>query len=368
MTLVKRGSTWWYDFYHKGTRYQASTRQTDKRKAKDVEDAAKAKLVIGIEEKKPVPTLREFIESRFEPWAKATFEKYSAKTWRDWYKPNLAAISAYEALSGRKLDQVTSEVAAEFAAYRQGKKLAVSSVNSSLRVLRRILRQAAAWGAIPAAPKLTFLRGEKHRDRVLNPIEMERYLTAAPEPLSSFAAVLADTGMRPEENFRLRWESLTWVNGRHGSLRVTHGKTKAARRVLPMTPRVRNILEVCWVNAGKPDDGWVWPAPTRSGHAEPSTFKKQHAKVFETLAEQAKENGEKAGLRFTFYDFRHTFLTRLAEAGCDTWTLAKIAGHSSIRMSERYVHPSEDAVFAALERLPHAIAGDSSGSPRQLRQ
>jgi hypothetical protein len=54
---------------------------------------------------------------------------------------------------------------------------------------------------------------------------------------------------------------------------------------------------------------------------------------------------------FVLYSLRHTFLTRLGESGCDAWTLARIAGHSSIAMSARYVHPSEDAVLAALERL-----------------
>jgi integrase len=51
------------------------------------------------------------------------------------------------------------------------------------------------------------------------------------------------------------------------------------------------------------------------------------------------------------YAFRHTFLTRLGESGCDVWTLARIAGHSSIAMSNRYVHPSEDAVLTAMSRL-----------------
>jgi hypothetical protein len=32
-------------------------------------------------------------------------------------------------------------------------------------------------------------------------------------------------------------------------------------------------------------------------------------------------------------------------------TLARIAGHSSIAMSTRYVHPSEEAVLTAMERL-----------------
>jgi hypothetical protein len=31
--------------------------------------------------------------------------------------------------------------------------------------------------------------------------------------------------MRPEECFRMRWEYVTWLNGRNGALLVKHGKT-----------------------------------------------------------------------------------------------------------------------------------------------
>jgi Phage integrase family len=51
------------------------------------------------------------------------------------------------------------------------------------------------------------------------------------------------------------------------------------------------------------------------------------------------------------YSLRHTFRTRLGDSGCDAWTLARIAGHSSISISSRYVHPSHDAVLAAVEKL-----------------
>ena len=54
---------------------------------------------------------------------------------------------------------------------------------------------------------------------------------------------------------------------------------------------------------------------------------------------------------FVLYTLRHTFLTRLGEGGVDVWTLARIAGHGSLAMSARYVHPSEDAVFSAMGRL-----------------
>jgi integrase len=195
------------------------------------------------------------------------------------------------------------------------------------------------------------LRGEARRERVVTPIDEARYLAVAPEPLCSVATVLVDSGLRPEECFRLQWENIAWVNGRHGTMSVTHGKTAAARRTIPMTPRVRSVLESRWKTAQEPAEGFVWPAQTRSGHIEPSTLRKSHARAFEIVAEQAKENNQKPVAPFVLYSLRHTFLTRLGESGCDAWTLARIAGHSNIAMSARYVHPSDDVTFAAVERL-----------------
>jgi integrase len=116
-------------------------------------------------------------------------------------------------------------------------------------------------------PRNPDVSGERHREFVLSRQEEAQYLAVAPEPIASIATVLADSGMRPEECYRLRWDAITWVNGRHGTLLVTHGKTAAARRVLPMTPRVRNLLETRWESVGRPAEGWVWSAPTLSGHA-----------------------------------------------------------------------------------------------------
>src|SRR5450432_4627274 len=119
-----------------------------------------------------------------------------------------------------------------------------------------------------------------------------------------------------------------------------------------MKPRVRQILHSRWEAAGKPEEGWTWPAPTRSCHLEGSSIKKQHAKALETSKVRP----------FVLYSLRHTFLTRLGESGCDAWTLAKVAGHSSVAISSRYVHPSEDAVLAAMSRL----GGHNSGHTANL--
>jgi integrase len=315
---------------------------------------------VGIREKETMPTLAEFIDNRFEPWARSQFERSSPKTWKGWYRTNLRVLSGFPALADTKLDQISSEDTTAFAAHRHAKNLQVSSINSSLRVLRRLLRVAVEWGVIPACPKVKLLRGERHRERVITPVEELKYLAAAPEPLSSIATVLIDTGMRPEECFRLRWESMSWENGRHGSFLVTHGKTAAARRMLPMTPRVRTALEAEWKRAEKPLEGWVWAAPTASAHVEPSTLKKQHVRTFKTLAEEAKKRNEKPVRPFVLYTLRHTFLTRLGASGCNVWTLARIAGHSSLQMSSRYVHPSQDSVLDALANLQPKIGQPES--------
>ena len=90
-------------------------------------------------------------------------------------------------------------------------------------------------------------------------------------------------------------------------------------------------------------------------HVEPSTLKKQHARTFKTIAEEAKKNDDKPVRPFVLYTLRHTFLTRLGASGCNVWTLARIAGHSSIQMSSRYVHPSEDSVLDAMANIHQKI-------------
>lgn len=316
---------------------------------------------------RPVPTLAQFIDHRIIPWAKATFETRKPNSWL-WYRTEARAIKACNRIANLKLNEITSERISDFAAYRLSLGLQVSTVNSALRVLRRILHLGVEWGEIVAVPKVKRLSGETHRDRVITSAEETRYLAAAPELLSSLAAVLLDTGLRPEECYRLQWEDVTWINGRHGSLRVTHGKTAAARRVLPMTSRVRNILETRWLNAGKPDEGWVWPAPTRSGHIEVSGLRKHHVKTFAAIAAEAKKQNQKPVRPFVLYSLRHTFLTRLGQSGCDAWTLARIAGHNSIAISARYVHPSDDAIMTAFSRLG-VVDGShkNSHSPEMLR-
>jgi len=75
-----------------------------------------------------------------------------------------------------------------------------------------------------------------------------------------------------------------------------------------MTSRVRTVIEERWASANEPEEGWIFPAETKSGHIEKSTLKKQHKKVFETVNKEAAKNDEKPVRPFVLYDLRHTFL------------------------------------------------------------
>jgi integrase len=93
------------------------------------------------------------------------------------------------------------------------------------------------------------------------------------------------------------------------------------------------------------------------------------------ITKEAAKNNLKPVRPFVLHSLRHTFLTRLGESGCDAWTLARIAGHSSIGISTRYVHPSSDAVLDAMARLGGHKSGhgyqqaeSSSTAPKQLTQ
>jgi integrase len=359
MAIYKRGSIYWYKFTFNGEAIRESTRQKNQHTARQMEAAHRASLAkgeVGIRDKRLSPKFSDFCLQRLEPWAKSSFEQSTPNNWL-WYRAGIRAVLGYKPLANAKLDAVGNELAAEFAAHRLAEGLQVSTANSALRVLRRALRLAEQWGVLEAAPAISLLPGERHRERVVTLDEEAKYLDAAPEPVKSIAAVLADTGLRPDECYRLRWENITWANGTNGTLLVTHGKTGAARRGLYLTPRVRFILETRWEFAGKPTEGWVWPAPTRCDHVNHASLKKQHIRTFKTANAQATKMAASTGAKavlltpWVLYSFRHTFLTRLGESGCDAWTLARIAGHSSIAISSRYVHPSEDAIQNAMSRL-----------------
>ena len=54
---------------------------------------------------------------------------------------------------------------------------------------------------------------------------------------------------------------------------------------------------------------------------------------------------------FVPHSLRHTFGTPLGESGADAFTIMKLMGHSTITVSQRYVHPSPESVERTVGRM-----------------
>ncbi len=355
----KTSKNWWYKFVWNGELIRESTKQANKRVAEQMESAhrtALAKGEVGIRERQPAPTLADFAEKDFLPFVRSTFTA-KVKTLK-YYEYGVKALTACEKLAGARLDAITTETIAGYVAKRAEVGLEISSINRELQALRRMFTLALEWGRVSTAlPKVRMLSGENHRERVLTPPEEAIYLKYATPLLHDVAVILLDCGLRPEECFRLEWSSI-----REGLIEIQYGKTDNARRRIPMSQRVAAVVEMR--KTGN-ESRWVFPAPTKSGHMEPSTVKKPHAKACEGGAKDDEKTGEKRYdvQPFPLYTLRHTCLTRWAPH-MDPWTLAHLAGHRDMAITKRYVHPQAETIRAAIERarIPAPVVSEASNA------
>jgi len=198
-------------------------------------------------------------------------------------------------------------------------------------------RSAGLLLNIASELRLRFFRGRLAYRRALEGIRATQRGQQPKQPdaflLRDAAIVLMDCGLRPEECFRLKWME----NIRDGAIEIHTGKGRGSRRRIPISPRVRSILEMRRTGG---TSEWVFPAPTKSGHIESSSLKKQHA-------EAVKTSGV---VPFVLYTFRHTCITRWAKH-MDPFTLHVLAGHTDMNTTKRYVHPSDEDIIEAMERV-----------------
>lgn len=57
----------------------------------------------------------------------------------------------------------------------------------------------------------------------------------------------------------------------------------------------------------------------------------------------------------SLYTLRHTALSRMIASGIDDFTVMAISGHRSVRMLERYTHPTNARKIDALESIPASL-------------
>jgi len=362
-------------FKHDGRLIVKRTKATTAKAARNIEGQIRSELAMGhfeiLKPRPESPTLADFLKKDFTTFNESRFaEKPSTLAY---YAYGVKQLSASD-LGKLKLSEITSQHAAGFAAAHS--KLSKSTVNCGLRTLRRALNLALEWGKLEHKPKMSLAKGERQRDRILTEGEFLAYRDACRQPWRDVVTLLYGTGMRPGEAYALRWEHVL-LNGTGGLIQIVAGKTQAARRLLPMVPEVYRMLTERSETQKHPTEGWVFPSGSACGHFDESSAKNQHIAALHAFAAAHKSmKSEKsvseiakaakieeslvhvhygvieAGLKaFPPYTLRHTALTRLAEAGCDAFTLAKIAGHSSITITQRYCHPQAEAIERAFAKL-----------------
>ena len=133
--------------------------------------------------------------------------------------------------------------------------------------------------------------------------------------------------------FLLRWECVDW---RTRTIFIPFGKTKNARRRLPMTERVAQAL---LARMPMKPEGWVFPsARSKSGHLT-------------TVAKAWHNAREKAGLpkSVVMYCARHTFGTVAATSG-NLFAVKTAMGHASLQTTEKYQHPGLEQIRATMEQ------------------
>ena len=356
----KGSKNWWYKFSWNGETIRESTKVTNKRAAEQMEAARKTQLAkgeVGIKDRKPSSTLKAFLTNSFLPFFEAT--KREEPNTLMFYRSRVKKLLEDATLAGSSLDKITSEEIVSYISRRREREPngAVATINRDLATLRRAFHLASEWNELTTKPpKISLLDGEAGRERVLSDEEEFAYLAAAASPLlRCFATIILDCGLRPEEVYRLRWAE----SYRDGRIVVHWGKSKAARRSIPVTQRVAAMLSM---QQSVTAEGWIFPAPTKSGHIEQSTVKKQH---YRAIAESNLTP-------FVPYDLRHTCLTRWARY-LDPFTLKKLAGHESLETTMKYVHlnerDSEARLAEAREQMQKAATevkgGHSFGHSRE---
>jgi integrase len=343
----KTSNNWWYKFFWNGELVRASSKQSNKRIAEQIESAHRTRLAkgeVGIRDEKTAPTVAEFSEQDFLPHIRARFADKPATL--AYYQIQVKHLTGYGPMASAPVDAVTPEIISGFVEKWRAAEYEVSSINCALQVLRRMLRLAVEWGeSEKAAPRVQLLPGERRRERVLIPTEEAAYLKATrqigegileayeralegiratardeqpikpedPYLLRDVATVLLDCGLRPEECYRLRWEHV-----RDSALRIPFGKTANARRSIPLPNRAAVLLDM---RKSVADSEWVFPAPTQSGHMEQSTLVKRHAKACELASIEP----------LPFYTFRHACLTRWSSHMDPSWRALRATAISAPR-------------------------------------
>jgi integrase len=358
VALFKREDSkyWWYKFKFGGKEYRASTKCSNRREAQQIEAAKRTQLAkgeVGIEAKRAVPNFDAAMKD-FLAWQR---NEHAAKpaTAKRLTTSSKALLKFFK---DKPLDEIEAEDIERYKQWRIKQKrlppvkllennpkattdtpIKPATVNRELACLKSLFNRFIKDDVLLKNPvgKVKFLKEESEQMRVVSDEEERLYLMACSQPLRDVAILMLETGMRPEEVFRIERRN---VHLDKNYIFNPFGKTKAAKRKIPLSRKAHEVLRFRLKNI---DGEFLFPSG-RGG--------KDVSKSIVKLTNGHKGAVSRSGVaEFRLYDLRHTFATRAAESGVDLVTLKDLLGHSRLDMVLRYAHPSEKHRFDAIRKI-----------------
>lgn len=288
------------------------------------------------------PTLREFAPRFISQYSEANREKPSS------IRSKLSHLKHHllPPLGETPLDRISAEQVQALKATLATRK--AKTVNNILNTLSKALKVAVGWGVIDKMPvKIELLPVQPPPFSFYEKVEYSCLLESARRVGPREWAVVAlggDCGLRKGEMVALEWRD---VDFSRGQICISRSETKdkvtspkgGRSRIVPMTPdaaeALRRIPRAKGPRVFYRDDG------------EP--MGKHRLTTLLARAQRAAGIEDRGALHI----LRHTYCSHLAMAGVPVRTIQGLAGHTSLAMTERYMHlaPAEkDRAVTRLER------------------
>jgi Phage integrase family len=313
-----------------------------------------------------------FLDSRTAPVTHGRVQYIGKTTFKD-YEKKLRALGVF--FGGLRLNEIYPGHFDDYQRMRSqgdgftrklGKSIVVSpaggqKINSELGLLKRVMKLAGAWTPELEKFYLPFQVMENDIPRALSQEEQDRFLMVAssnPEwhPIWWYSLAAVHMTFSSDEMRTIR---IGDINLTHQIVGVNrrYGKNKFRRRDVPVSDgacmwALERLIERARKLAGDQPHHFLFPGRLVRNVFDAETHMSETGlrKPFEAVR-------DKAGLPwFQLNGWRHTSITRLAEAGVPIAIIMRRSGHVTPKMSEHYTHISEQA-----ERL--AIMGSSQRKP-----
>ena len=335
MGVYKRGHFWGIDYYD-GYKRRRKLVGPSKGEAEKILAAKRLDIMRGLPEMRPridAPMFADFVE-RYADYAKTNK--------RGFYNERYRLDQLKKHFGKRKLSDLTRWDAETFK-IEKNRLVAPATVNRLLGNVKHIMSMAVEWGVLRENPfaGVKVLRVPKRLERVLTKDEEVLLLAACDQVrtpnLRHSVSIALNTGMRKGEIYGLRWECVDFQNR---SITILNGKTADSDRRIPMNDSVFEALSSL---RQRQKNEFVFPSVRGKG---------EHFRDPKKGFTNAIRLAQIPHLRF--HDLRHTFATRLVQAGVDIITVQHLLGHSKITTTARYAHSFADDKIAAVKRLNFA--------------